>query len=91
MGKFKLNPFAQTIGPALKRTREPMAVVEAKRAMLETAMAVVDKGKDEAAKSKDPFGDGPLKYAEKDKGFELSSALTTSKGKPVSLRVGGGS
>lgn len=90
MGKFKLNPFAQTIGPSLKRTREAGAVVEAKRGMLETAMVVVEKGKGEVAKSKDPFGDGPFAYAEKEKGFELSSALTTSKGKPVTLRVVGG-
>lgn len=89
MGKFKLNPFAQTVGPSFKRIREPMAVVEAKRGMLETALAIVDKGKDEATKSKDPFGDGPFTYTAQDRGFELSSGLT-SKGKPVALRVGGG-
>lgn len=87
IAKFKLNPFAQTIGPSIKRTREPAAALEAKRAMLETAILVVEKGPGEVAKSKDPFGAGPFQYTETKGGFELSSALAM-KNKPVALRVG---
>ncbi|HZZ43572.1 MAG TPA: hypothetical protein VFE58_11595 [Tepidisphaeraceae bacterium] len=87
MAKFKLNPFAQTIGPSMKLTREPMAALEAKREMLETAMSVVQIGKEEVAKSKDPFGAGPFEYMDVKGGFELKSALNV-KGKSVSLHVG---
>lgn len=88
LAKVKLNPFAQTLAPSFKRTREFLAVVEAQRGMLETAITVLEKGKDEVTRSKDPFGEGPFVYRESAKGFELECGLSL-KDKPVALRVGG--
>jgi hypothetical protein len=87
MAKFKLNPFAQTIGPSLKRIRQPMATTEAKRALLPTAIAVLTTGPDAVKQSHDPFANAPFKYTPTDNGFELESTLT-SKDKPVTLHIG---
>jgi hypothetical protein len=38
MVKFKLNPFAQTLGPSLKRAHTNMSKIQEKRAALETAL-----------------------------------------------------
>lgn len=87
MAKFWLNSIAQTAGRSLERTRKILAIMEAKRAMLETAFAIVNNGKDQIAKSKDPFGHGPFKYQKMPGGFQLESALTHND-HPVTLRVG---
>jgi len=88
MQKFAVNPFAGILGPAFKRSRLNTAMLEAKQAMLATAIDVVLRGDGIVAASKDPFGNGPFKFEKTAKGFRLRSALTRD-GKPVELSVGG--
>jgi len=88
MAKFKLNPFAQTVGPAFRQARVPMAVVEAKGAMLRCAINNLTQGEAAVAKSKDPFGDGPFGYNKTATGFELTSQLK-QRDQAVKLIVGG--
>jgi hypothetical protein len=59
-------------------------------AMLRAAIAVVQHGQQALSREeyRDPFGDGPFKYAAFDGGFELSSKLMDRQGKPASLTVG---
>jgi hypothetical protein len=89
LSEYKLNTFAQTAGPTYKRFREPMAAVQARRAMLRCAVEVQIEGESALARSRDPFGDGaPYTYHKTDTGFTLTSKLPHG-GNAVSLTVGG--
>jgi hypothetical protein len=88
LAKVSLNPWAKIIGPSIKRSRESLAVFEAKQAMLAAAIDVVLHGEAAVAKSDDPFGDRPFGFREWPGGFELTSALQRD-GAPVKLVIGG--
>ncbi len=87
LAKVPLNTQAKVIAPALKQVREQAAVLEARRAMLDTAIRVVVKGAAAVESSKDPFAEGPFGYKAHTDGFELSSGLRV-KDRVVTLRVG---
>src|SRR5205814_1120785 len=62
IAKFSANPFAGILGPQFKRARQTVALLEAKQAMLATAIDVILRGDGAAATSKDPFGKGPFAF-----------------------------
>jgi hypothetical protein len=84
---YGVNPFAGILGPSFKRSRESVAWMETKQAMLLTAIDVVQHGDAAAVNSKDPAGGGPFVLKRNVKGFTLTSALTRN-GKPAELVVG---
>jgi hypothetical protein len=86
--KYAANPFAGILSPSFKQARESIAMMEARQAMLATAIDVVLHGEGAVAASKDPFGDGPFAFEKTAKGFRLRSALKRD-GKPVELLVDG--
>jgi hypothetical protein len=88
VAKNSVNPFAGILGPSFKRSRETVALLEAKQAMLAAAIDIILKGDAAVATSKDPFGKGPFAFERTAKGFVLRSALMKD-GKPITLRVGG--
>ena len=82
--------LAKMLPPAAAASRQNEAAYQARLAMLKTAIAVAQHGR-QALKRKehrDPFGDGPFKYSAFEGGFELTSKLTDRQGEPVSLTVG---
>jgi len=81
------NMGIKTVGPAVKGSRRSSAMLEAKQAMLATAIDIELNGESAAARSKDPFGDGAFAYHKTPGGFELQSALIV-RDKPIRLRVG---
>jgi hypothetical protein len=85
--KVPANVWAEIIAPQFKRSRETVAVFEAKQAMLATAIAVTLDGEKAAAASKDPFAEGPFGFRKTSTGFELTSGLRY-KDAPVKLVVG---
>jgi hypothetical protein len=88
VAKSPANPFAGILSPSFKRAREMTAMMEARQAMLMTAIDVVLHGEGSVAASKDPAGDGPFAFEKTANGFRLRSALKHD-GKPVELLVGG--
>jgi len=85
--KYSANMLVKTAAPSIRRAREPLAVLDAQRAMLRTAIEFLNSGDAAIAASKDPFGTGPFSYARTRNGFELSSQLM-QKDVPVTLVVG---
>jgi hypothetical protein len=84
--KLEGNPFAKLLLPAFDKVYDAGERTQAKRAMLQAALAVVQGGPDALRTVRDPFGDGPFEYRALKHGFELKSKL--SKGPPVTLVVG---
>lgn len=85
------HPLADILMPNPAKVFETRRRWQARRAMLEAAVAVARDGA-EALKRKehaDPFGQGPFEYRKTEGGFELQSKLTY-EGKPVALTVGEG-
>jgi hypothetical protein len=86
--KFEGNPYAGLVAPSLKKVHEPMAALEAKRAMLGTAVNVRLNGAGAVRTSRDPFGDGPFTHEATEGGFVLGSKLVV-RGQPVTLSTSG--
>jgi len=82
--------LARTLVPAVFAARQAEAAQQVQVAMLRVAIAVAQHGQQALSgkEYRDPFGDGPFKYAAFDGGFELSSKLMDRQGKPASLTVG---
>ncbi|MGC4030276.1 MAG: hypothetical protein QM754_00815 [Tepidisphaeraceae bacterium] len=87
MTKLKGNPFAETLVPGLKRIHDTDARIQAKTAMLRTAIAITADGPGALEKSKDPFGMGPFVRSDTAKGYTLTSALPPDRNGPVSLTI----
>jgi hypothetical protein len=87
MERNKLNTLVQIAGPSLKRLRQPLAAIEAKRDLLLTAIDFRQRGQAAIDASHDRFGDGPYQYRKTGQGFILSSVLEND-GAKVSLTVG---
>ena len=85
--RHPINPWIKVLVPSLKRSRETVALFEAKAAMLDIAIDVVLHGEAAAKASVDPFGDGPFTFKKRPNGFELESALKHGD-KPVNLVAG---
>ncbi len=81
------NPMAGVLLPAVDKFLAKERRLQARRAMLASAINVVQGGAEKIQQSRDPFGDGPFEYRATDKGFELESKLTFDN-QPVKLIVG---
>jgi len=79
--------FVAIVAPAMKPVRVPIAMIEAKSAMLSTGALLLGGQTDAVKTSHDPFGDGPFGYRTTGIGFELTSKLTT-RGSAVKLTFG---
>jgi hypothetical protein len=86
--RFSANPWAGIIAPQFKRSRELVAALQTRQAMLMTAIEVVLHGEAAVAASTDPCCNKPFAYKKTPRGFELTSALVY-RDRPVALRVGG--
>ena len=82
--------FASLILPAIANMRRAEAGHEARLAMLQAAIALVQGNKAVLTRTdlQDPFGSGPFEYTQQGDGFQLRSQLIGQDGKPVSLTVG---
>ena len=85
--KVMLNPFAKNLAPSLKRFRENDYALEAKRALLNTAIDMTINGEAALAKSKDVEGGGPFTSKPAPHGYTLVSKVQRNN-KPVTLTVG---
>jgi hypothetical protein len=83
--KLADNPFGKLLLPACDKVYEAGERNQAKRAMLQAALAVVKNGPEALKTIRDPFGEGPFEYRALKHGFELKSQL---KGPPMTLVVG---
>jgi hypothetical protein len=83
------NPLAALVLPNLEKILARERQAQARLAMFQAALAVVQGGRDRLKDFEDPFGKGPFEYRALDKGFELKSKLLF-KGQPVTLTVGKG-
>jgi hypothetical protein len=87
------NIVMKTMAPALQHCRLSEARYEARRKLLNAAIAVQLEGQQALKSHGDPFGNGPFEYSAFDGGFELKSKLKLPKGKdnaevPMSLVIG---
>jgi len=87
------NIVIKTMAPALQHCRLTEARYEARRKLLNAAIAVQLEGQQALKSHPDPFGNGPFEYSAFDGGFELKSKLKLQKGKdnaeiPMSLVIG---
>jgi hypothetical protein len=85
--KYSANMLIKIVAPSLKSIRQPLAVAQAKQAMLRTAIDVQSRGEVAVADSADPFGAGPFQYQKTATGFVLSTQLQ-DKGAPVKIVAG---
>ncbi len=83
------NSLAKAFAPNLDKFEHSRRRRQARAAMFQAAIAIVEGGQKNVGDSKDPFGDGPFSYHPSGHGFELTSNLQ-DKGKPMSLMVGQG-
>ena len=83
------NPLAGILMPGMDRLVEVQRRTDARRALFNAALAVVQRGPDALKTIQDPFGDAPFEYRALDQGFELKSKLIF-RGQPVTLTVGQG-
>jgi hypothetical protein len=81
------NPLADQVLPMNDAMVARERRTQARMALFQAALAVVQGGPDRLKDIKDPFGDGPFEYRASDEGFELKSKLL-HQGKPVTLTVG---
>lgn len=72
--------------PAVSSILDALARDEAQHEMLLAAIALRTGGEEAFKQRKDPFGDGPFGRRDVEGGFELSSKLPDSKGKPLTMR-----
>ncbi|MDB5326073.1 MAG: hypothetical protein JWM57_1642 [Phycisphaerales bacterium] len=89
LAKMPESMYVKVLAPSLKRAREPSAELEARVAMLRTAVAIALSGPAAVDDSVDPFGGG-APFIRKDSpngGYALESHLL-SRGKAVSLQIG---
>jgi len=84
----KNNALAVMLLPALTKTIAAENKYQARLALLQAALVVVQKGPSPLKTINDPFGDGPFEYKQLPMGFELTSKLRTVDGKQVSYTVG---
>jgi hypothetical protein len=87
MDELKLDTSDRKIGSTTILLHEPLAVTDAQRAMLLTAIDILERGEIAVRESHDPLGSGPLGYVKTAKGFELTSEYK-QKDQPVKLVVG---
>jgi hypothetical protein len=87
VAKVALNPFAKTIAPSLKRPQETEYALQAKRALLHTAIDMTTSGEAALAKSKDLEGGQPFTSKPAPHGYMLVSKVQRNN-KPVTLTVG---
>ena len=87
VAKMMLNPFAKTIAPSLKRPQETEYALQAKRALLNTAIDMTTSGEAALTKSKDPEGGQPFTSKPAPHGYTLVSKVRRSD-KPVTLTIG---
>jgi hypothetical protein len=81
VAQFAANPLIKTLAPSFKRSRTPVALAQAKLAMLQTAIQIMLSDPATVKQSKDPFGAGPFVYtpnADGAGGFNLTSKLPTT-------------
>jgi hypothetical protein len=81
------NPLFSKLFGAFPRIRRVQARTNARRTLLQAALAVQLEGPDALKKVPDPF-DGAFDYVPFDGGFELRSKMLQTDNKPVSLTVG---
>lgn len=84
----KNNPLAVMLLPALTKSMASENKYQARQALIQAALVVVQKGPEQLKTIPDPFGNGPFEYKQLSKGFELTSKLRSSDGKQVSYLVG---
>jgi hypothetical protein len=88
------NPFVLDIDDSngsfghLQAMRNAFDRKEARVAMLQAAIKVVQDGPEQLKTIKDPFGDGPFKHCPFDGGFELESSLRFKDTPPITVTVG---
>lgn len=87
LAKMPQNVMAKVMAPSFKAIRGPSAAIEAKVAMLRTAIAISLSGPDAVNDSVDPFGGAPFIRHDTPGGYTLQSHLI-SRGKPVTLQIG---
>jgi hypothetical protein len=81
------NPVAALLLPAMQNVAAAERRNLTQRALLRSAITIVQGGAEKAKETMDPFGDGPFEYRAFDGGFELKSKFVY-KGNPVTLTVG---
>jgi hypothetical protein len=86
--KLESNPFGKLLLPALQKVLAAEDRTQAKRALFQAALAVVQGGPEALKTIRDPFGDGPFEYRALKHGFELKSQL--AHGPVATLVVGRG-
>jgi hypothetical protein len=84
----KNNPLAVMLLPALTKTIASENRYQARLALFQAALEVVQKGPEQLKTIPDPFGNSPFEYKQLTHGFELTSKLHSSDGKQVSYSVG---
>jgi hypothetical protein len=81
------NPLAAVFYPNLDKFLDSQRRHQARTALFQAAISIVQGGPDKVGDIKDPFGNGPFEYRALDKGFELKSKLLV-KGQRLTLTVG---
>jgi hypothetical protein len=86
--KQSANPVYKIFFPAVVNVRRAQARIEARRALLMTALAVQLDGRDALKDHPDPIVGGPFEYVPIPDGFELRSKFKPRENKPITLTVG---
>ena len=86
--KQSANPVYKIFFPAVANVRRAQARIEARRALLTTALAVQLDGRDALKNHPDPIIGGPFEYVPIPGGFELRSKFKARDNKPITLIVG---
>jgi hypothetical protein len=86
--KQSANPVYKVFFPAVVNVRRAQARIEARRALLMTALAVQLDGRDALKNHPDPIVGGPFECVPIPNGFELRSKFKARDNKPVTLTVG---
>jgi hypothetical protein len=86
--KHSANPVYKFFFPAVVNVRRAQARIEARRALLMTALAVQLDGRDALKDHPDPIVGGPFEYVLIPDGFELRSKFKARDNKPITLTVG---
>jgi hypothetical protein len=86
--KQSANPVYKIFFPAVVNVRRAQARIEARRALLMTALAVQLDGRDALKDHPDPIVGGPFEYVPIPDGFELRSKFKPRENKSITLTVG---
>jgi hypothetical protein len=81
------NSMVKFALPAIEKVHLAEARARARLALFKAALAVAASGPEALKGHADPYGKGPFVHRKLPVGFELSSSLLDSKGKPITLSV----